>query len=117
MNTTERAAHQRNWTTVGRDETDGRRERIGAIFDRMEWRTPPCDLPWGEAITIDEIIAELKLPCVSAVAISNELAPFGLLGIEANFTNGRARAYLLDKGSEAVVLCSDFWKNEGSAAR
>ena len=74
--------HQRNWTTVGRDETDGQRERIGDIFDRLEWRTPPSALPWGVAITIDEIIGKLRLSCVSAVATSN---PAGIaIGVHEN---------------------------------
>jgi len=35
-----------------------------------------------------------------------------VLGIEGNYKNGRARAYLLDIGTEVVVLASDFWPNE-----
>lgn len=42
------------------------------------------------------------------VSESTGLAPFGLVAVEADFSNGRARIYAVDDGTEAVIMASDF---------
>jgi hypothetical protein len=37
-----------------------------------------------------------------------ETAAYTVLGVEANYTDGRARLYVLDIGVAAVPLASDF---------
>lgn len=103
----------RNWTTVGLEEVEeDQRERVGAIFDRLEWLTPPVDLPACPGLNIEACIRELRIPKVSRVSYGHELAPYGLLGIEGNYKNGRALVYILDRGHDCLVLCSDFFPRE-----
>lgn len=113
----------RTWTKVGRPAygyvgTDrgerpsitrqaGRR-RIEAAIERLDWGEIPAQLPMGPGMGIMAAVKELRLPRVSAIAISNELAPYSLYGIEANYRDGRARIYILDRGSDLLPLASDF---------
>ncbi len=112
------AGVQRNWTEVGREHTDGNREFIGEFFDRMQWQelgTGGIEAPMMPGEGIKSMIRELRIPKVSRVAWSNDMAPYGLYGVEGNYTNGQARVYAVDEGSRLVVLCSDFWPKEGAA--
>jgi hypothetical protein len=85
------------------------------MFDRLEWQelfpagVTMAMMP-GEAIKA--AIAELRLPKVSHVATSNEMAPYGLIGIRAHYKNGTANVYLVDEGCQIVVLCSDFYPKD-----
>ena len=106
---------ERTWTNVGIDynSTPELKVKLAGMFDRLEW------LDVSEGITmgmmpgegIKAAIEELKIPKVSHVATSNEMAPYGLYGIRGHFSNGRADVYLCDEGSSLVVLASDFYPN------
>jgi len=108
----------RAWTTVGVEEVDGdeTREAFSRAVVALVW----MDVSQGQELTvgaipglnITEIIRELRIPKVSAVAISNQLAPYGLYGIEGNYKNGRARVYVIDRGSDCLPIASDFWSKE-----
>jgi len=102
--------HERNWTKIGKDYTEGKEDRVGAIFDRMEWSMPES-MAMMPGLGIKECIKQLRLPKVTNVAVSHEMAPFGLIGVECNYKNGRARVFALDQGCEIVILCSDFYPN------
>lgn len=117
---------QRNWTSTGAAmvaRLGGRRE-VAAEAGRLEWQTVPeggsltVGFMPGEAI--NAAIRELRIPKVSAVAISGFERPAaspdedgfypGFYGIEGNYKNGRARVYVLDLGTCLQPLFSDFWE-------
>ena len=99
------------WTAIGEPWTRTATLRAG-ICDAIagltwipltERRTEPL----GIASAIKGSIERLRIPAV-AYAHSHGLAPFELLGIEGRYRNGTARIYLLDIGTEVVVLRCDF---------
>lgn len=102
----------RTWTKVGAHHSDGHEKRLAAILAALDWRELK---PVGNseaimpALGIMAAIRELRLPKVSHYAISHELAPYGLYGIRAHYKNGRADVYVVDEGSQLVVLASDFY--------
>ena len=109
---------ERSWTEAGAAHTENK-ERVSAIIERMPWVTftPGMEAPMMPGMGISSAIKELRLPKVSAVSYaSHEFSPFGLYGIEAHYTNGRARVYLVDEGSSLAVICSDFWPKEAAHA-
>jgi len=54
---------------------------------------------------IKAAIKEFKLPRVSHIAISDELSPFGLYGINSHFNNKSIRVFIVDIGVELVPIC------------
>ena len=53
------------------------------------------------------------IPGITALAWNGVyLDSFVILGIEGNYSNGRARIYVLDHEGTAIVLCSDLWTPE-----
>ena len=60
-------------------------------------------------MVINKMIQELRIPKVSAIAISNDLAPYGFYGIEGHFKNGRVRIYFIDSGTVMTPVASDHW--------
>ncbi len=111
------ATMERNWTQVGRDHngTDEQKTILGGMFDRLEWQEifpAGITLPMMPGEGLKEAIRELGLPKVSHVAISNEMAPYGLMAARAHYKNGTANVYLADEGSRLVVLCSDFYPKD-----
>jgi hypothetical protein len=70
-----------------------------------------------DALAINAAIRELRIPRVTRIAVGlldcwsvDELGPlcYGLLGIEGNYTNGTARVYIVDRGSDLLPIASDF---------
>lgn len=102
--------HQENWTNIGRADWEGQQDSIRAAAAALDWRALPLDnVPAMPGYGIQQVIRELRLPKVSRVAWSSDLAPCGFYGIEANYRNGRAQVFILDKGSELTPLVSYFW--------
>lgn len=117
---------ERNWTITGEKvfadqevklEGGGRLtlDVVEQAIDELEWwfAIHATTLPAVPGLAIKAVISELRLPKVSAIAISDALAPYGFYGIEANYSNGRALVYVFDRGSELIPLRSDFWPKEG----
>jgi len=106
---------ERSWTDKGVEHngTPEQKEQLAGMFDRLEWLDTSQGLTMammpGEGIKA--AIEELRIPKVSHVADSHEMAPYGLYGIRGHFSNGRADVYLCDEGSSLVVLASDFYPN------
>lgn len=105
---------ERSWTTVGAAlELEGRatpdRDEYARLFDGLEWEPVAGAKPMMPGLAIKHAIAELGIPRVSRVAISHELAPYGLYGIEGNYKNGRALVFIVDRGAELVPIASDFY--------
>lgn len=69
-------------------------------------------MPMVPGLGIQHAIAELRIPKVSQIAVSSELAPHGFYGIEGNYKNGRARVYIIDMGTHLIPLASDFFGEE-----
>ena len=99
---------KRTFTNVGKEYTDGKQDEIGAMFERLEWHEIPYTMGMGPGLGIKEAIKQLRIPKVSHVADSHELAPYGLMGVIGHYKNGEARIYLIDIGTEVIVLASDF---------
>jgi len=108
----------RNWSNQGAKFTKTARQRanvVGAI-KRLEWVKPEGEFPMLPAENIKAAIRCLRIPKVSLIAIGT-MGRYGFYGIEGNYANGRARFYILDRGSEVVPLASDFFaKAEAPAA-
>jgi hypothetical protein len=78
----------------------------------MEWRTLPCEMGMGPGMAIKEAIKAFKIPKVSRVATSSEIAPYGLLGVEGNYKNGRCQIFLVDDGLSVTPIRTDFYSKE-----
>lgn len=114
----------RNWTTIGAEYIDGEfrgrpnRERIEEQIDALDWKdaTPTMSLPMSPGLALEACIEQLNLPRVSKIAHNGylqypdgpETAHFSLYGIEANYSNGPARVYVLDTGTECIPLASEL---------
>lgn len=108
---------RRDWMDVSREITDEYRAAIEEQIVALEWTTRR-ELPMSPALAIRECIAELRIPKVSKVAINGTLtvpdgpeesAYYSIYGIEGRYANGRVRLYVLDRGSDLLPLCADFW--------
>lgn len=100
----------RTWTNIGRPYTDGEGQaEVGQAIDRLEWvSTEGRSFPMIPGEAIKAVIRELRMPSPRRVAISSDLAPLGLYGIESQYRNGLARVYVVDAGSRLVPVASDF---------
>lgn len=116
----------RTWTDAGRallqrintdPSEDGRPmtvDLVAQVIEQMPWQEPPERLPMSPGLAIQTLIGELRLPRVDLISYRNwDLAPYGLYGIQANYTDGRARYYVLDRGHDLTVLAIDFWRVQG----
>ena len=103
---------QRTWTKVGVEFTQNKQDHISEIIKRLEWHPLPCEMGMMPGEGIKAAIRQLKIPKVSRVACSHELAPLGLLAIEGNYKNGRGRVYLVDSGTEVTPIVTDFFPGE-----
>jgi hypothetical protein len=112
---------ERTWLEVGKDYTSGEdRDRVVAAIEALEWRPPTGEGPMSPVLMLQSVVTELRLPKVSAIAWGGgdanvldypdgpETATYTVLGVESNYSNGRARLYVLDTGVAAVPLASDF---------
>ena len=110
---------ERTWTSIGAPYVEGREAQINRAIDALAWESVEGEKPMMPALAIGDAIKQLRLPKVSRVAIATTdltypdgdcgRAYYALYGIEANYKNGRARLYLLDRGSESIPVCSDFY--------
>ena len=100
-----------DWMQVSKHHWKDNQNRIIDIVRRMQWDSDfkGKQYPMMPALGIKNAIEELKIPNVSAIAISNELAPFGLYGIEAHYKNVDVRIYIVDEGCSIQTLCVEIW--------
>jgi hypothetical protein len=112
---------ERTWLEVGKNYTSGKdRDRVEAAIEALQWHPPTGEGPMSPVLTLESVVTELRLPKVSAIAWGGgdanvltypdgpETATDTVLGVESNYSNGRARLYVLDTGVAAVPLASDF---------
>ena len=106
----------RTYTNIGTtyNGTDHLKAKLTAAITDLDWQPLKGGLSVammpGEGIK--SCIKELKIPKVSHIAISHELAPYGLYGIRGHYKNGDAQIYVVDEGCSIVVVASDFWPKE-----
>jgi hypothetical protein len=94
-----------DWLNVGREHWEGNQDKITAIIGRMTWKSLPCDMGFMQGEAIKEIIKEFKMPGVSHVSDSHELAPYGFLGIRAHYSNADVELYAIDNGCGVEPVC------------
>ena len=124
----------RTWTTVGESvmglDLEGEpgegppltRQRVERAIAGLEWMKPKRDgddgvwtLAMGPGEGIKVMIKQLRIPKVYELAVSRDLAPYGLYGIKARYKNGSAEIFAVDTGVAIVMVCSDFTdETEGS---
>lgn len=105
---------QRTWTKVGERFTRGKRDKVGKMMDRITWHKLPYTMGAMPGMAIKAAIKQLRLPKVSHVASSHEMAPYGLLGIAAHYKGGVAHIYLVDTGVDVVPIASDYYPDTKS---
>ncbi len=103
---------KRTYTMVGRNEAT--HEQIDNAILTLDWIDAKGKLPMGQGMAIQECITECKMPNPSHVAIHGRIngtspeSPYGFYGIRSKYKNGVAQVYLMDHGSECIVMASDF---------
>lgn len=108
---------KRTWTEVGKEHSKGKEEQLSAMFERFTWLTPPCTMGAMPGMNISEAIQSFKIPKVSQVAVSTELAPYGLYGIKGHYSNGDAVLYLVDEGWQLIPIATDFYPKEDAGSQ
>ena len=101
-----------DWMKTGAEHTKDRHEQVEEIISRMEWDSHYIgkQIAMMPALAIQAAIKEFRIPRVSAVSYNcHEFAPFGLYGIEGNYTNGKVRIFIVDEGSHLVPICAYVW--------
>jgi hypothetical protein len=110
----------RTWTKVG-TEVVGAPLDEGCIIDRsavvraigsLEWQEIPkggkLEAPAMPGLGISAAIKQLRIPKVSHVAWSSELAPYGFYGIRGHYKNGDAEIFIVDMGTHLTPVCTEF---------
>ena len=122
-----RPGPQRTWTSIGAQyTTKKRRPDVLRAIASLEWQDitagESMDAPASPGLAINACIRELRMPRVDQVAWHGlastvdwrdrdkaEGEHYSIYGIQANYTNGRARVYVIDIGTATIPLASDFW--------
>lgn len=106
----------RDWLSIGL-RFEAQRDQVEAAIDGLRWQTEKSTA-MVPGLAINALIREFRLPKVSRYAVNGTiqapdppegLATYSVYGVEASFSNGRARLYVVDTGSELVPVCADFW--------
>jgi len=95
-----------DWFGVGKDHWEGKQDIITGYCRKVKWQSLPCEMSMMGGEAIKTLISEHRLPKVDAVAESNDLAPFGLLGIWTHFKNADVRFFAVDEGTHISSLCA-----------
>ena len=109
------ATLERTWlsNSAKYHDTDRKKAALAGIFASMEWhkRTKKQKVPMMQAHVINAAIRQLRLPNVSHISYSSVyMGRYSVISIEAHYTEGRSRLYILDRGDETVTLASDLWR-------
>jgi hypothetical protein len=100
--------HKIYWTESGKEHTKGKEKRLQKIFESLIWQEFTEGKKEGmmPAMAISGIIKQLKRKPLR-YAISHDLAPFGLYGIEFDYTDAWVKTYWLDDGVTCYCLASE----------
>lgn len=121
----------RTWTNAGRalcdpaevdkgrvliaDDELGLRSAVVGGINALAWIdiVDGMELPFMQGEGIKTLIRELRIPKVDRIAFESHHRmwdePYALYGIQGNYRNGRARIYAVDRGSDTIVVASDFY--------
>ena len=97
-----------NWTNSGKQYMEGKEVELIEAFNRVEWHDLEEGIKEGlmPAMAIQEIIRQMERK-PTRYAISREVAPYGLLGVEFEYKDAVVKSYWIDDGSLAVCLASE----------
>lgn len=97
-----------NWTNSGKQYTSGKEAELTEAFNRAEWHDLEERKKEGlmPAMSINEIIKQMNRK-PTRYAISREVAPYGLLGVEFEYKDAIVKSYWIDDGGLAVCLASE----------
>ena len=129
------------WTSVGAELFDRHqaaaagkhyarsRQDVTAAISRLSWqqRRNARDMPAMAGQAFAYAINYLGLPSVELLAWNGSIevedprdhtaGAYALYGIEAHYDDGRARVYLVDRGTDLLVLGSEFTPNPAAASQ
>lgn len=99
-----------DWMKAGKKHSEGKEATLITIFNALEWQDFKAGKkePMMPALGIKGIINQIQRMNRKVnrkplrYAISHELAPFGLYGIEFDYTDATVKSYWVDDG----VVCS-----------
>jgi len=98
-----------DWTEIGKSrgqsETKEQRARIRGAMQAMKWLEIPTEMGFMPGEGIKAAMRQLRLPDVSHVATSNELAPYGFLGVRTHYNNADVDVFIVDRGSDMFPVC------------
>lgn len=117
---------RRTWTTTGELLADLDQAKKGhavvanSVFElrrmvveaitKLAWKPPSSSLPATAGLMVNLLIDELRIPAVESVSWGVAIGEcYELLGIKARYADGRAHIYAVDRGSDALIVASDFW--------
>lgn len=97
-----------NWTNVGKQYTEGKEEELTEAFNRVEWISVDDKRTVGlmPSMAIEEIINQMNVKPLR-YAISHEVAPYGLLGVEFEYKDAIVKSNWIDESVNAVCLASE----------
>lgn len=101
-----------HWTTIGEKFTQNKQQEITTLTEKMAWIELPTQLDMMSGMAIQSAIQHFHIPKAERVSVSNDMAPFGLIGIESVFQQGLVRTFLVDDGCNLTPICSHLFFEE-----
>lgn len=99
--------NQIDWFNVGDQYYGGVQHEYEAMCRRVTWERLPVDLPMIPGEAIKDLIKEFKIPKVSHVAHSHELAPYGLIAVRGHYQNaGEVDVFAVWDGCSITPICA-----------
>ena len=100
-------AARREWPSVGARY----REQVSIAIPGLDWQEvppngDPLKMPMFQGMAINAAIKGFQIPRVSHIAIGTA-GGLCLYGVRAQYKNGQAEIYILDRGHEAVPVVVD----------
>jgi len=89
--------------------TDKQKEKLARTIKGLEWLEMPkagesLSLPMMPGEGIKAMIKEFRIPKVSHIAISHEMAPYGFYGIRGHYKNADVDIFVIDEGTLLVPV-------------
>lgn len=100
-----------DWFPIGREFSGSqeKRDRMLEAIGRVQWQLLQSDMlkiGMMQGYALEEAVKHFKIPKVSHVACSHDLAPFGLICIRGHYTNASVDLFFVDKGESLVPVCA-----------
>jgi len=95
-----------DFMNIGKEFSEGHEEEIKEIILNAEWETvePGKKFPMGQALCIQEVIEQCKIPKVSHVSLYNLIGSLGFYGIRGHYKGKEVDIFVLDRGSETSPI-------------